>query len=199
MDERLLRAETIVFDIGKVLLSFEPERVPQLAPEENRGALFEVMFGPDHLWSGFDAGLETNEALARTIARRAGVPQAWEWVIYILEHFCETMEPLPLYHTIPVLKAQGKKIYALTNYPEPSFSLTKKAFPNLQLMDGEAVSSREKLTKPDPAFFQVLIRRCGLDPARSLFIDDLAQNVASAERLGFQTWHYSGTDVLAGS
>ena len=36
MDPRLLQAETVVFDVGKVLLTFEPERVASLLPAQHR-------------------------------------------------------------------------------------------------------------------------------------------------------------------
>ena len=74
MDKRLLEAGTVIFDVGKVLLTFEPERVAPLLPGEHRQALKEAMFGPVHRWSEFDLGRKTNETIAREIAESAGLP-----------------------------------------------------------------------------------------------------------------------------
>ena len=191
MDGRLLRAGTVVFDVGNVLLSFEEERVASLLPEKYRAALKEAMFGPVHRWSEFDLGRKPNEQIAGEIAEAAGVPGGAEMVLEALLRFPETMEPLPLYQCIGGLKAQGKRLYALTNYAEPSFSLTRERFPALGELDGEVVSSREKLCKPEKELYRRLLDRYGIDPADSLFIDDREENVRAAAELGFRVWHYS--------
>ena len=159
MDERLLRADAIVFDVGNVLLSFDPQRVALLLPEAHREALSEALFGEVFRWAAFDIGLPSNEAIAGGVADAAKVPGGAEMVLSVLHHFHETMEPLPMYHRIESLKAMGKRLYALTNYPEPSFTLTREAFPLLKQLDGQIVSSREKIGKPSQEIFQLLITR----------------------------------------
>lgn len=196
MDERLTQASCIVFDVGNVLLTFEPDRVMELIPEEHRDAMRQAMFGPDWRWAAFDLGAETNEEIARSIADAAGVPGGKEMALHAVYHFPETMRPLPLYHLIPELKRMGKKLYALTNYCEPSFTYTKERFENLKLLDGAVVSNREKVTKPDPRIFALLTERYGVNPRETLFIDDSLPNVQAAEALGFTAWHYAGDGVL---
>ena len=95
-----------------------------------------------------------------------------------------------------MLKALGKKLYALTNYAEPSFTLTKEAFPALKELDGEVVSSREKTCKPDGEIYRILLARFSLDPARCLYVDDREDNIRAGAGFGFRTWHYAGEDVL---
>ena len=196
MDERLSGAKNIVFDVGNVLLTFEPEKVSSLLPDEHREALSQAMFGPDWRWAAFDLGAETNEDIAQSVADSARVPGGRDMVLYAFLEFYRTMKPLPLYHMIPELKAAGKKLYALTNYGEPAFSSTCRAFPHLALLDGHVVSAREKLVKPDPAFFSLLLNRYGLVPGETLFIDDAAANAEAAARMGFKVWHYANGDVL---
>lgn len=197
MDARLLETDTIVFDVGNVLLSFEPEKVASLLPEEHRQALSQAMFGPDWRWAAFDLGAETNEAIAQSMADAAGVPGGKEMVLHALHTFYRTMEPLPLYRLIPELKRMGKRLFALTNYCEPAFSFTYQAFPNLRLLDGLVVSAREKVCKPDPAIFALLIERFGMIPEETLFIDDSFANTQTAAAIGFRTWHYAGDDVIS--
>lgn len=197
MDERLQNAEVIVFDVGNVLLRFDPEIVVRLLPDETRRPLTEAMFGPKHLWSAFDLGKESNEEIARRIAREAGLDGAWDQVMHVLLHFPEVLHPLPLARCLDELKAQGKRLFALTNYPEPSFSETCRLFPFLtEKLEGAVVSAREKLVKPDPAIFQLLTERYRLSPRDTLFIDDARANVEAAASLGFQIWHYAGDDRL---
>lgn len=197
MDRRLTDAETIVFDIGNVLLHFDSKEICRcLLPEDIRPALQEAMFGEHAIWPQFDCGLESNEAIARRIAQAAKLPEAWQQVLYVLCHFHEVMHPLPLSSLIPVLKAQGKRLYALTNFPEPSFSFTLAAFPFLQQMDGYVVSAREKLTKPSREIFELLAARYQIRPENTLFIDDVRENVEGAQKMGFRIWHYCGEDRI---
>ena len=192
MDERLLSFETIVFDVGNVLLSFEPERVASLLPEAHRASLREAMFGPVYRWSEFDLGRKPNEQIAGEIALAAGVPGGAEMVLEALYRFPETMEPLPLYRCIGELKGMGKRLYALTNYAEPSFTLTRERFPALRELDGELVSAREKLCKPTKEFYRRLLDRFGIDPGSSLYIDDAEINIRAGAETGFHVWHYRG-------
>lgn len=199
MDARLLETDAIVFDVGNVLLTFDPEKVASLLPEDHREALSRATFGPDWRWSAFDLGVETNEEIAQSIADRAGVTGGKDMVLYAFCEFYRTMRPLPLYHLIPALKSMGKRLYALTNYGEPAFSYTCAAFPHFGLMDGMVVSSREKVCKPDPAIFALLTERYGIKPRDALFIDDSLPNVQTAAAMGFKTWHYAGENVLPAS
>ncbi len=196
MDERLLRAEAVVFDVGNVLLSFAPDQVSRLLPQEHRERLARAMFGPMGRWGEFDLGIRSNGEIARDIAKEADVPGGEEMVLYALLHFHETMRPLPLYHLISPLRRMGKRLYALTNYPEPSFTLTQEAFPELKELDGQLVSAREKVGKPSQAFFRLLIDRYSLHPETALFIDDLEANILAGAKAGFQTWHYAGDDRI---
>ena len=197
MDSRLQNADAVVFDIGNVLLRFDPEIVVRLLPDETRCPLTEAMFGSKHMWSAFDLGREPNEAIARRIAAEAGLEGAWEQVMHVLLHFPEVLHPLPLMGCLRELKAQGKRLFALTNYPEPSFTETCRRFPALtEYLDGALVSAREKVGKPDPAIFQLLMERFGLSPQNTLFVDDALPNVQTAASLGFRTWHYAGDDRL---
>ena len=75
MDERLAQASCIVFDVGNVLLTFEPDRVMELIPEDCREGVRQAMFGPEWRWAAFDLGAETNVEIAQSIAGAAGIPE----------------------------------------------------------------------------------------------------------------------------
>ena len=193
MDERLLKAKSIVFDIGNVLLRFQTEKVCALFPEVMRQAMHRAMFLPENgktRWDSFDLGIPENEVIARDMAQAASFPDAAPLILDVLEKFHLTMEEMPLYRQLPRLKEMGKRIYALTNYPEPSFSCALAHFENLGLMEGILVSSRIKIKKPDVRIFQLMAEKYALVPEETLFIDDREDNILGAAKAGFQTWHY---------
>ena len=58
------------------------------------------------------------------------------------------------------------------------------------------VSGEEKLVKPDPRIFQILIERTGVVPQRTVFIDDSQKNAEAAARLGFQAIRFTDAEAL---
>lgn len=50
--------------------------------------------------------------------------------------------------------------------------------------------------KPNASAFQLVASRAGIKPHRSVFIDDLAENVAAARALGFQGHIYTGRETF---
>ncbi|MBO2516026.1 MAG: hypothetical protein CW338_01945 [Clostridiales bacterium] len=192
VDSRFLECDTLVFDIGGVLLRWDPQYfAPFFFPGERGEKLFRTAFGrKDWHWGRFDLGREDNEDIARDIAGIAGVPGGEKDILYFVEHFHEYMEPLPLTRDLEELKRMGKRMYLLTNYPQPSFSRAYRRFPFFSLFDGYVCSADEKLAKPDPEIFRLLCRRFDILPEKSLFIDDNKPNTDSAAALGFRVWNY---------
>ena len=54
MDQRLLRADAVIFDVGNVLLTFDVNQVSARIPQEHRKALHEALFGADFRWAAYD-------------------------------------------------------------------------------------------------------------------------------------------------
>lgn len=87
---------------------------------------------------------------------------------------------------IDSLKRRGYKVYYLSNWPYKLRCDEPDAIAFIPHMDGGVFSYEEKLIKPDPAIYQRLMSRYGLNAEESVFIDDLAENVAAARELGMK-------------
>jgi 2-haloacid dehalogenase len=83
------------------------------------------------------------------------------------------------------LRDLGYPLYALTNYSSETFPLAREQYGFLRWFDEIVVSGEEGLVKPDREIYDLLVKRTGLDPARSAFVDDREENVRTAEGLGF--------------
>jgi 2-haloacid dehalogenase len=94
------------------------------------------------------------------------------------------------------LRAAGVPLYALTNWSAETFALTRERFEFLDWFDGLLVSGEERVTKPDPAIFQLLLDRFGLDPGATVFVDDAEANVAAARELGIDAVRFTGPEQL---
>ena len=58
-------------------------------------------------------------------------------------------------------------------------------------LDGIVVSGDEKVIKPDPKIYEILLNRYSIDAESSLFIDDNADNIETANKMGFKTVHFT--------
>lgn len=89
---------------------------------------------------------------------------------------------------IAILKSEYK-LYGLTNWSAETFPIALKKYSFLQEFDGIVVSGTEKLIKPDPKIFNLLLNRYQLKAQESVFIDDNIKNIIAAKEIGFSTIH----------
>lgn len=85
---------------------------------------------------------------------------------------------------IKELKARGYRTYYLSNFSYKAYVDCMDALDFLPYMDGGILSYREKIIKPDPAIYRLLLSRYSLDAQESVFLDDTEANVAGAEGVG---------------
>lgn len=81
-------------------------------------------------------------------------------------------------------------LYGLTNWSSETFPYALENYDFFKIFDGKiVVSGDEKLIKPDPKIYQVLLKRYNLKAEESVFVDDNIQNIETAKDLGFATIH----------
>ncbi|HEY9196385.1 MAG TPA: HAD-IA family hydrolase, partial [Mucilaginibacter sp.] len=88
-------------------------------------------------------------------------------------------------------------LYALTNWSAETFPFAVARFDFLTWFDGVVVSGTEKIRKPAPEFYQLLLDRYQVDPAAALFIDDNYRNVLAAEKVGIKSIHFKSAEELS--
>ena len=193
IDERLKAKDVIVFDVGNVLVRFDPKHIAgKIFSAEAYDRLYAGVF-ESGLWGIIDTGLMNMGLLAKKMCEAAHTdsPQDYMAVSDLLEHFYLYEHALNASKWLPELKAMGKKLYYLSNYSEPGFTRTTSRFPFFQLFDGGVVSAHEFVCKPAPRIYQILCERYGFAPEDALFVDDNLGIVNAARALGFSVWHYT--------
>jgi putative hydrolase of the HAD superfamily len=63
--------------------------------------------------------------------------------------------------------------------------------------DAVVVSCEVGASKPGPLIYEICLSRLGVAPERALFVDDRADNIEGAARLGIETLHFAGDDAVA--
>lgn len=187
----------IVFDIGKVLIHYDPE-LPfrRLIPDPARRAWFlSEVCSP--AWNvEQDRGRPWREAEALLIERHPGE----EELIRAFRRHWHEMVPHAYEDSVAQLErlvAAGHDVTMLTNFAADTFAEARMRFPFLALARGVTVSGEVGLLKPDAAIYRLHAERFGLTPAATLFIDDSAKNVEGARAAGWRAVPFSDARTLA--
>jgi 2-haloacid dehalogenase len=88
------------------------------------------------------------------------------------------------------------RLFAMTNWSAETYPLAIPRYPFLDWFEAVIVSGRERLVKPDPAIFRLLVDRYGIEPATTVFVDDTAVNVETAAQLGFRAIRFTDAPAL---
>lgn len=185
----------IVFDLGNVLLAWDPEAPYRaLIPDEakRRWFLAHVCNGAWNLEQ--DRGRDWTEAEDLLIAEH---PDLAPLIRAYFERHLETLSLIPGTEAIlGALIDAGYDVTALTNYSDRTFAKAEGAYPVLGRFRGITVSGRSAMVKPDAAIYALHAQRFGLDPASTLFFDDSQKNVDGARAAGWQAELFTTPDQM---
>jgi 2-haloacid dehalogenase len=192
----MLQPQAVIFDIGNVLLEWQPERFyDRVIGPARRRALFDEV---DIL----DMNLEVDAGapFKATIYERAERYPEWGPEIRLWhDRWIEIAHPV-IDRSVRILRAlrsRGVPVFALTNFGDESYAYAQTQFDFLNEFDREYVSGRLKCLKPTPQIYQVVERDCGIAPEVLLFTDDKPENVAGAAARGWQTHLFTNSAGLA--
>ena len=187
--------KTVVFDQGKVLLDFSPEKIfsPYFSDPNDMALLHTLVFESKD-WEKVDAGemLEI-EALDRWLK---GAPERLHGAITeMFDHWHEYMTPVPgMLELVQALKKNGYHCYLLSNTSPRYYTFYRKV-EVMRLLDGHIISAIHRLYKPEPAIYQRLFETYSLDPEECFFVDDVAENLEAGRRLGMRGFQFVDFDV----
>lgn len=176
--------ENIIFDVGKVLVKYEWEKYLDGFgfPKEERDKLAKVVF-QSKTWDERDRGSEEEEYYIEQMIKEA--PEYADDIREVMRRSGETIEMMDYAETwIRYLKDKGYHIYILSNYSTYMLEKTQDELTFLKYADGAIFSCQVKQIKPEPAIYQTLLNRYHLDPEKSVFLDDRAENCERARKEG---------------
>ena len=109
-------------------------------------------------------------------------------LMFVPKNFANSQKPIKsMVNILQKLKKAGYQICILSNWDEHSFKYIHDKHPKIfTLSDKTVISGKEKLTKPNPAFFKKLLAAHNLNPAECIFIDDEIHNTKQAQKLGIK-------------
>jgi 2-haloacid dehalogenase len=188
---------TIIFDLGAVLVDWNPQY------------LYRTLFSNEQEMHDFLANITTPDWNEEQDAGRS----LQEGTDLLVQQYPEHEENIRAFYgrweemlggaiagTVEILKElkdSGKyNIYALTNWSAETFHIALQRYEFLNWFDGIVVSGTERMRKPNPDFYQVLLSRYNVKAEEALFIDDNLRNVLAAEKIGIRSIHFTSAEQL---
>jgi len=185
-----------VFDLGGVLIDWDPRYLYRklLADEGEVEEFLATVCTPE--WNAEqDRGRPFAEGVAELVERHPAHAAA---IAAFHERWPEMLggDIAGAVELLAALRATGLPLYALTNWSAETFVVARERFAFLDWFDGLLVSGEERIIKPDPAIFELLLDRFGLDPGSTFYVDDSPANVAAAAALGLDAVRFTGPGRL---
>lgn len=172
--------KNIVFDMGNVLIRFDPELFMSRysLSEEEKILLRRAVFHSAE-WVMLDRGVLDESTVEKNILPRLPIPLR-KIACELIEQWDEPLIPIKgMMELLTSLKQQGYRLYLLSNAAARQHDYWSKAAVSI-LMDGTMISADVKLLKPDPRIYQIFLRKFNLSPEECVFVDDTPVNVEGA-------------------
>jgi 2-haloacid dehalogenase len=195
------KISAIVFDFGGVLMDWSPHYLYRqffgADPEKINLFLQEIGFNEWNLQ--LDKGRPFSEGIAELIKKFPG----YEDLIRAYDERWEETLAGPIEPTLNILRdlkertdLTGFSLFGLSNWSAEKFANIRQRYEFFDWFEDIVVSGEEKLIKPDPQIFRVLLNRIDRLAGECLFVDDSAVNIQAAKNLGFDTIHFQSSDKL---
>jgi putative hydrolase of the HAD superfamily len=188
--------DTVIFDLGQVLVKFNNRLFFERIAARTGRSIEEIRaVTHDHaeLPTLFDTGRIPPEEFYERAAEALGLDIGFGDFFIAYNDVFSVINP-----TLALAKRLKPryKLVLLSNTDVMRYSYIEGTFPQLQIFDATVLSYRLGRMKPDPEIYREAVRRAGTAAERAVFIDDLAENVDAAAKLGITGILYTSPEAL---
>lgn len=183
-----------LFDIGNVLVTFDFGRFE--ARLRDRCGRFGAAEAGE--FEAMKVALERGEVAGDAFVARAielfefrGDPAEFRAIWNDIFAANAAMEPV-------LARLRGRvPLYLFSNTSDLHHAFLVEEFGVFGHFDGGIFSYRARSMKPDDAIYRAAVDELGIDPAETIYIDDLPANIAAGKRHGFRAIQYDHRDHAA--
>ncbi|WP_194767600.1 HAD family hydrolase [Tamlana sp. I1] len=192
------KIDTIIFDLGGVLIDWNPEYV---FLEVFKGNHEKMRWFLDTICtSDWNENQDAGYPLAQATQDRIALFPEYEFEIRQFYGQWEKMLGDAIHGTVEILKklidTKQYKVVALTNWSAETFPIALNKFDFLQWFEGILVSGEEKTRKPFDAIYQLTLNRFNIRAENAIFIDDNLRNIEAANQIGIHGIHFVSPEQL---
>ncbi|RIA09864.1 2-haloacid dehalogenase [Flavobacteriaceae bacterium MAR_2010_72] len=198
MKHQVKQIDTIIFDLGGVLIDWNPEYVYLDVFNGDRKKMqwfFDNIC--THNWNeNQDAGYPLTKA---TEERVALFPEHEDHIRMFYGRWVEMLGDA-IEDTVKILekliKNKNYKVVALTNWSHETFPIALERFDFLHWFEGIVVSGTEQTRKPFREIYELTLNRFNITAERAIFIDDNLRNINAANEIGINGIHFKNPEQL---
>jgi 2-haloacid dehalogenase len=183
--------QAVVFDIGNVLIEWQPERFfDSVIGADRRRAMFATVD-----LHAMNDRVDSGETFRDVITETAQATAEWHDEIMLWHDSWLDMASPAIDHSVRLMAALQSRnipVFSLTNFGIQTYALAATRYPFLRQFDRDFISGHLGVIKPDAAIYAALEETSGLPPQALLFTDDRIDNINAAAQRGWQTHHFTG-------
>lgn len=190
------KVNTVILDIGMVLVDFIPEEhIRNAGIKENKVKAVMDAVVDNEIWDEYDRGVMTyEETLGRMIERKPKLEKEIRKVFGNLEGIVKQFNYTD--SLIRELKNAGYKVLYLSNLSKKLYKDCENELNFIKDMDGGIFSFEAKMKKPDKDIYELIIRKYNLTPEKCVFFDDREVNLRAAGELGINTIVFDRDELI---
>lgn len=185
--------QAVIWDIGNVLIEWQPERLyDRVIGEDRRRAFFDAID-----LHGMNERVDLGETFADVIAQTRADNPDWADEIQMWQDRWLEMAAPAIDGSVRLLRAlrrAGVPCFALSNFGIQTFEVAQREYPFLEEFDRRFISGHMGVIKPDPRIYEMVEEETGLSGGAFLFADDRKDNIAEAERRGWRGHLFDGPE-----
>jgi len=187
--------KAVIFDLGNVLVNYDIEKAARRFSSASG-------LTPKEIWkrfflSKFEQAYTRGELSTREFHKIACKTLGVHIPLATFSHYWNDIfweNP-----GMDKLLARIKKhypLYLISNTNALHFNHIKKNFKLLRHFDRKFPSHEVKARKPDVRIYRRVLKKIGLKPQETVFIDDMRTFIAGARKAGMHTIHFKGRPAL---
>lgn len=191
-----MQIKAVIFDIGNVLIEWQPERFyDAVIGQERRKQMFDVVD-----LHGMNDRIDRGGDFKTIVMEEADKTPEWRDEIQMWYGRWIDMATPTIDHSVRLLRALRRKeipVFALSNFGIRTFEIGVENYPFLEEFDRRYISGHMGVIKPEPAIYEMVEADCGVPTEALLFTDDRQDNIDAAAARGWQTHLFEGPEGWA--
>ncbi len=194
----MTQINTIIFDLGGVLIDWQPEYVYL---DEFNGDREKMQWFFDNICTqDWNENQDAGYPMAKATEERVALFPEYEALIRMFYGRWVEMLGNAIIGTVEILNtlitSKNYKVVALTNWSSETFPIALERFEFLQWFDGIVVSGDEKTRKPFDEIYELTLNRYDITAENAVFIDDNHRNIEAANALGINGIQFKSPEQL---
>ena len=192
------KIDTIIFDLGGVLIDWNPEYVFLDVFNGDREKM--QWFFDNICTSDWNENQDAGYPMAQATEDRVALFPEYEkeirmfygrWIEMLGDAITGTVDTLK-----KLIDSKEYKVVALTNWSAETFPIALERFEFLHWFEGIIVSGEEKTRKPFDAIYHITLERFNIKAENAIFIDDNLRNIEAANNLGINSIRFESPEQL---